>query len=117
MFIAYERKREKRKPSRNQDCSVHGWPERLSRGARFSSGFRAKDSWRFRGARSIEMSGYGDAETKKLRDNIENQLTRLLQQLQVCLHASRALSAGPKNIHGESGVDDGMKDRIARTAQ
>jgi hypothetical protein len=69
------------------------------------------------GARSIEMSGYGDAETKKLRDNIENQLTRLLQQLQVCLHASRALSAGPKNIHGESGVDDGMKDRIARTAQ
>ena len=69
------------------------------------------------GGRSIEMSGYGDAETKKLRDNIENQLTRLLQQLQVCLHASRALSAGPKNIHGESGVDDGMKDRIARTAQ
>ena len=91
-----------------------------SRGARFSSGFRAKDSWRFTpsaGAPSIEMSGYGDAETKKLRDNIENQLTRLLQQLQVCLHASRALSAGPKNIHGESGVDDGMKDRIARTAQ
>ena len=48
------------------------------------------------GGRSIEMSGYGDAETKKLRDNIENQLTRLLQQLQVCLHASWALSAGPQ---------------------
>jgi hypothetical protein len=29
------------------------------------------------------MAGYGDAETKKLRDNVENQLTRLLQQLQV----------------------------------
>jgi len=30
------------------------------------------------------MSGYGDLETKKLRDNVENQLTRLLQQLQDC---------------------------------
>eukprot|EP00802_Teleaulax_amphioxeia_P029613 Tamp_31786.p1 GENE.Tamp_31786~~Tamp_31786.p1 ORF type:complete len:189 (+),score=70.89 Tamp_31786:75-641(+) len=30
------------------------------------------------------MAGYGDAETKKLRDNVENQLARLLQQLQDC---------------------------------
>jgi hypothetical protein len=29
------------------------------------------------------MAGYGDAETKKLRENVENQLGRLLQQLQV----------------------------------
>lgn len=115
LFIAYERKREKRKAEQKPGL-LRAWPQRRI-GALFHSGFRAKDSWRFRGARSIEMSGYGDAETKKLRDNIENQLTRLLQQLQVCLHASRALSAGPKNIHGESGVDDGMKDRIARTAQ
>ena len=112
LFIAYERKREKRKAEQKPGAPLK---DRCSVSLRISR--QRLLAIQLEGGRSIEMSGYGDAETKKLRDNIENQLTRLLQQLQVCLHASRALSAGPKNIHGESGVDDGMKDRIARTAQ
>ena len=60
------------------------------------------------------MAGYGDAETKKLRENVENQLGRLLQQLQVgsaraaarhvlsCVHAHRFILAPRGTTHART---------------